>query len=105
MQRRPAPIAFIFAILALTPACDDNGARLADILKLDASAADGGSYFAQNCVSCHGADGGGTTGPNIMGRDADVVVEAALAGPKSMPSFSSASDQELADVAAFVSEL
>ena len=67
----------------------------------------GREVFGQNCASCHGGDGGGGTGPKLAGEraytDAEVVVSQIREGGGGMPAFGDQlSEQELADVSAFV---
>ncbi|HEX2084286.1 MAG TPA: cytochrome c [Solirubrobacteraceae bacterium] len=67
----------------------------------------GREVFADNCAACHGGDGGGGTGPRLAGEDAltdaDLVVRQIREGGGGMPDFADRlSDQELADVSAFV---
>ena len=69
--------------------------------------ADGRDVFADSCAGCHGDDGGGGSGPALAGRgeytNADVVVEQIRDGGGGMPAFEGdLSEQELADVSAFV---
>jgi mono/diheme cytochrome c family protein len=65
--------------------------------------------FAGNCAACHGGDGGGGSGPKLAGEEAytnpDVVVPQIREGGGGMPGFADQlSEQELADVSAFVVE-
>ncbi|HEV3002124.1 MAG TPA: cytochrome c [Solirubrobacteraceae bacterium] len=69
--------------------------------------AQGRQVFGRSCAACHGGDGGGGTGPRLAGEaaytDPDVVVEQVRNGGGGMPAFSDRlSEQELADVSAFV---
>lgn len=72
---------------------------------LEGDAAAGGPIFATNCSSCHGADGTGGSGPSLVdstyaeAKTVDIVTN----GDGDMPAFSgSLSDQDIADVAAYV---
>jgi mono/diheme cytochrome c family protein len=48
------------------------------------------ALFADNCGSCHGADGGGGTGPDIRGEDDLAGVRSQIeSGGGAMPGFSS----------------
>jgi mono/diheme cytochrome c family protein len=72
-------------------------------------AAKGQEVYGQSCASCHGPDGGGGTGPRLAGQrsytDAEVVVTQIREGGGGMPAFGDQlSEQELADVSAFVVE-
>lgn len=112
---RPLPMAAAAALIALAlmlAACggDDGGEgggpppqQVVD----SGSAAQGREVYAGNCAACHGADGGGGTGPQLAGQPAyanpDAVVDQIRNGGGGMPSFSDRlSEQELADVSAFV---
>lgn len=55
-----------FAACTATP----RGASDASVANANAKAADGGKLFGQQCASCHGQRGEGTTGPAIMGTGA-----------------------------------
>jgi mono/diheme cytochrome c family protein len=72
-------------------------------------AAKGKQVFADNCAACHGGDGGGGTGPQLRGQDqytdAETVVDQVRGGGGGMPAFGDRlSEQELADVSAFVTK-
>ena len=73
-------------------------------LALEGDATNGAEVYAVNCAGCHGADGGGGSGPNIQGEDSEEeVASVILEGEDSMPSFDGdLTDQEIADVVAFV---
>lgn len=70
----------------------------------------GEQVFSENCASCHGPDGGGTgTAPSLQESDLaenrDEVVDQVVNGGGGMPPFGDQlSDQQIADVAAFVTE-
>ena len=70
-------------------------------------AAEGKQVFADTCAACHGADGGGGSGPRLQGEqaytDPELVVKQIREGGGGMPAFGDQlSEQELADVSAFV---
>ena len=70
-------------------------------------AAAGESVFAANCSGCHGALGtGGNGGPDLSNvTDADAAIEQITNGGSGMPAFGdNLSDEQIADVAAFVTE-
>jgi mono/diheme cytochrome c family protein len=77
---------------------------------VEGDAAAGKPVFVDNCGSCHTlADAGttGTTGPNLddVQPSAEKVVSQVNAGSAIMPSFKGTlTDQQIADVAAYVSE-
>lgn len=104
----PMPKRLLCALVllpALTACNGSSGERLSAILDLEGDADAGASFYSANCSVCHGSDAGGGSGPAIAGEARDVVVEAMLEGPDQMPSFSGQDDQDLADVATFVSGL
>ncbi len=57
------------------------------------NASTGAKVYAANCASCHGADGGGGTGPKLAGRvgrvypDIEDQVAVVTKGRDGMPSF------------------
>lgn len=68
----------------------------------------GSQIFSQNCAVCHGAQGSGAaTGPDLqqpeLAQEEEAVVSQIVEGGGGMPAFGEQlSDQEIADVAAFV---
>lgn len=69
----------------------------------------GKTVFAANCASCHGADGTGGVGPDLTSlaaaADPAVVAKQVKNGGTIMPAFAGRlSDQEIQDVAAYVSK-
>lgn len=84
--------------------CNGGESRLDQVLALTGDEGDGATVFADNCAVCHGADGSGGSGPNIQGEDElEEVIGVVLSGEEEMPSFDGdLSDQEIADVAAYV---
>ena len=72
-------------------------------------AAAGENVFSENCAGCHGQDGGGGTGPALAGNedasDAEQVLKQIREGGGGMPPFEGQlSDEEIANVAAYVVE-
>jgi mono/diheme cytochrome c family protein len=103
---RRAPPALLPLTLAVLAACGGKDDRVEEILALDGDADAGAEVFGSSCAGCHGADGGGGSGPNLQGEDeAEDVAEMVLTGDGSMPAFDGElSDQEIADVVAYVTE-
>ena len=103
---RNLSIGFVLA----TSACNGGGgggvsSRASDILSLTGDPTSGETVFADNCASCHAADGTGGAGPNLTQTSfQDEYVDLILNGEDSMPSFSSLSDQEIADMLAWLDE-
>ena len=97
--------AFLLLALGLT-GCATGGSRTDTILGLSGDAANGGTVFAANCASCHGADGNGGTEEGILGEDDDAeVVQVVLNGEETMPAFADTlSDQDIADILAWMAE-
>ena len=76
-------------IMTLALACGDT-AQVDDILALEGDAVSGEEVFSANCASCHGADGTGGSGPNLVaeaGEDDAEWVEIILGGEDTMPAF------------------
>jgi mono/diheme cytochrome c family protein len=86
---------------------EGDGAGVDAVLALTGDTGNGEVVFAANCASCHAADGTGGTGPNITGGlSADQIARVVVNGEDSMPSFSGTlSDQEMADVVAYVEQV
>lgn len=79
----------------------------------EGDAARGQNIYATNCAACHGSTGaggvagGGAWTPNVNRYDATTIAEAIRVGPFQMPAFGpdQITDQEVADVAAFMEEV
>jgi len=71
---------------------------------LAGNAADGKIVFDTNCASCHGANAEGGYGPNIRGIGASIVTYT-VRNPSARMGQIPLTDQQLADVAAYVSSL
>lgn len=97
--------AFLLLALGLT-GCATGDSRTDTILSLSGDAANGGAVFAANCASCHGAAGEGGSGPALAGdTEVDEIASIILNGEEEMPAFADVlSDQEVADVIAWVGE-
>ena len=107
---RSVPILFcaLTTLSLMVMGCDEQGMdaeRFSAIVELQGDAAAGESRYASDCAGCHGADARGGSGPDIAGEETDESIEASLEGPDDMPKFDHWTDQELADVAQFVSDL
>lgn len=111
----------LLAGLLSLPACDDGGdsndtggnnSRVDTILALTPDATAGQTVFTETCglASCHGADGNTPGTPStkkltdeIMELSDSAVVTVIIDGKDSMPA-QSLSDQQVADVLAYVNE-
>lgn len=99
-------------VIALVACGDDPVAERVDqIVALEGDDAAGAVIYEGYCAQCHGADGAGVTsdpdlsGPPIDGIQAtDLAINVLDPGPE-MPSFRTLTDQEIADVAAWVASL
>ena len=114
---RPLALLAVLALVALPlAACggdgggggEDSGPPPQQVVDRGDSSA-GVEVFAQNCAACHGGDGEGGSGPPLAGEEAytsaDAVVDQIRNGGGGMPAFGDRlSDQELADVSAYVVE-
>jgi mono/diheme cytochrome c family protein len=87
---------------ALLSACA-NGGRADTILALTGDDIAGESLYADHCAVCHAADGSGGSGPNLSNKVVGAgVVNTVLNGAGEMPSFRTLSDQEVADLLAWL---
>jgi len=87
---------------------------LADVTELpEGDAGAGQAVYAANCAACHGSTGaggvagGGAWTPAVNVYDTTTIAEAIRVGPFQMPAFGedTISDQEAADVGAFLEEV
>lgn len=78
---------------------------MASVSSLTGDTTSGSTLFTSNCASCHGANATGGSGPNLVGQDETTVIEAVLSGPDEMPAFTALTDQQIADITAFVVQL
>ncbi len=98
------------AILTIAPACsEEENPKTEGILELSGDAADGKLTYDNNCSSCHGADGTGNGSAPSLAEHAShesdsEIVTIILDGEGSMPSFSNLSDQEVANILAYIRE-
>lgn len=88
-----------------------DGTRSDAILALDGDATAGATVYADNCAVCHAASGlgvdDGGTGMNLTEAAGETSEDAEFAGillngEGDMPSFSELTDQEIADVLAYI---
>jgi mono/diheme cytochrome c family protein len=98
----------LFAV-SLLAACNatPSSSDVARIAALTPDNANGTTVYDDHCAVCHGATGGGGTGVKLASSAyaLDTVIGAVFDGKESMPAFSaSLTDQEIADVAAYVTE-
>ncbi|MEL6342463.1 MAG: cytochrome c [Myxococcota bacterium] len=98
--------------------CDGSGDtsssgsdRTAAVLATAGTAAAGAGVYATNCQSCHMADGSGSIGPALSGPQGKVaalsdaqLIDVILTGTSGMPPYGSLSDQQLADLLAYMLE-
>jgi ubiquinol-cytochrome c reductase cytochrome c subunit len=90
---------------------DNDLGQVTDLPEGNASV--GQNVYATNCAACHGSTGaggvagGGAWTPEVNVYDATTIAEAIRVGPFQMPAFGAdqITDQEAADVAAFLEEV
>lgn len=93
----------LMLLISLLACADEN--RENDILALTGDATSGEALYA-TCSGCHGTDGsGGDGGPDIQGEGGREALETILYGEDSMPGYEGWTDQDLADVLAYVETL
>ncbi len=108
------PLLLALATLALAAGCGPAAppsARATTIAALTGVSATGQNLYAANCASCHGYDGKGSISSDyvsiaatVKSRTAGEFIDFILNGVPntSMASFSTLSDQQLADIYAYV---
>ena len=83
--------------------------RALKIAKLNGNAAEGKVYYENKCSRCHGTDGRGGQGLNLIehrdGHDDAELIDTILEGSGSMPSFNHLEDQEIADIISHIRAL
>lgn len=100
----------LFVIIACNKEPTDQD-RIDAILKLVGEAPRGAEPYATSCASCHGADGSAVlgefalSGPELRGVAMERVIEVVVAPPEGMLTFDTMPDQEIADIAIYVSGL
>jgi ubiquinol-cytochrome c reductase cytochrome c subunit len=114
LQARRGPVRFteeeILALVAHVGSLGD-GPDIPDIDPETADIGNGGRIFRLNCAACHVASGAGAPiggdrrAPSLEHSSAIEVAEAIRVGPGAMPVFSTLTDDEVNDVAAYVQEL
>lgn len=86
-----------------------SSARVTTIQALTADTSSGQSLYASKCASCHGTNGsGGSAGKNVTGvtkSDSTAAIDQILNGGDGMSSFSSLSDQNIADIVGYIKSL
>ena len=98
---------FLLVLSASLFACGDKteDTALIDDTALAEGFAIGEELYTADCAVCHGTDGTGASGPNILNED---VIEISLAiqfGHGSMPAFPAYTDQDIADVTTYIGTL
>jgi mono/diheme cytochrome c family protein len=96
------------SLLTLLSACGPSD-RALSIADLEGDATTGAPLYTTHCASCHGATARGGSGPNLLSElgeedDADLI-DVILEGDGDMPGFSNLSDQEIADMMAYLKSL
>lgn len=83
-----------------------SATRSSDIASLTGDTTSGQTLYTSNCSSCHGSDGqSGSVSKNLTAKSSAEIISTVLTGTGSMPSFSDLSDQDIADVTAYVEAL
>ncbi|MEL6342773.1 MAG: cytochrome c [Myxococcota bacterium] len=100
---------WIVAAGALLIGCGDDADgenRVPDILALTGDVTSGAALYITNCANCHGRNGEGGIGPEMTAAvqplDDETLVDSVLYGIGTMPDHEYLSDQEMADILAYV---
>ena len=97
---------FIFLFLII--GCEPSD-RAIEISRLKADSSQGEALYQYLCSGCHGTQGRGRSGPNlvthIQHHDVDEFADYIIEGPGSMPSFSHLDNQEIADIIVYLQTL
>ncbi len=85
----------------------NSATRAGHVASLTGDGAKGATTYDAKCAGCHGADGKGVSGPSLVASPkADLttqaMVTAVLDGKGTMPSFSTLTDEEIANTIAYV---
>ena len=117
MIRRTIPGSLVLAVacgllvFACSTSCSSasSSARASSIESLTADASSGQSLYASNCASCHGSNGAsGSANKNVASvakNQPTTAIDQILGGGDGMASFSSLSDQEIADIVGYLKTL
>jgi cytochrome c551 len=80
--------------------------RTTTIAALTGDTVAGKTIYATNCTTCHGADAkSGTVGKGIAAEDSNEAYGQIVSGGGGMPAFGSLSDQDIANLWAYVQTL
>ena len=97
-------IAFLWGLIGCTPS-----ERAIEISQLDTNVRAGEPLYQTLCSGCHGTQGRGRIGPNLVAHiehhDIEEFADYILEGPGSMPSFGYLDNQEIADIIAYIKTL
>lgn len=94
------------SLLVGTFGCSSSSSRTTTIAALKGDAVAGKTIYTSNCSTCHGADAKtGTAGKNIAAEDSTGAYAQIVSGGGGMPAFDSLSDQDIANVWAYVQTL
>ena len=101
-------VASTASLLALS-ACSSGSARTSSIQSLTGNATAGATLYASNCSGCHGTDGrSGSTRRDVVSPTKNSTagaIDQIVNGGDGMPSFSSLTDQNIADIVAHMKTL
>ena len=103
--QRTAPF-FLLTLAALAAGCAPQEAAVDDAALANADPISGEALYMDLCASCHGADGMGTaSGSSLLGiseSNDQALWDVIFFGEDGMPAYSDLSDQEIADLIAWM---
>ncbi|MFZ3579906.1 c-type cytochrome [Virgibacillus sp. DJP39] len=106
----------LLALVVIVSACggggeeegsESGGDSGGETTTVQGNAEDGQEIYKANCLSCHGQEGAGASAPALTGGELtyDQIVQQVKNGGGGMPAFEDQlSEQEIADVSAYVAE-
>ena len=91
----------VLGAISLSIGCGENP-RIAEIEALSGDAVAGATLYEANCRWCHGSNGRGAHTMYPGGTLSPDLIETILEGLSGMPSFDNLSNQEIADIVAYI---
>lgn len=101
MRKHVYNVLMVCGLGVLLSGCGENP-RVAEVEALVGDPATGEPLYRANCLGCHGPDGQGAHSMYPGGELSDDLIETILEGLSGMPSFERLTNQEIADLVAYI---